>query len=488
MRTYQYEVKKELAVIGDYDVIVVGAGLGGICASLSAARLGAKVVLVERNSILGGQAAEINTWGLDGFVDKYGKMCVAGIPWEILKKTVALGNSDPFWSRIDMDVLQNEGLASALRKMDVPEYLPYVDAKTYMNPLNDQYIDVNDYRAVATTLLEEANVDVLLGMPVVDALVENNKVQGIVVQGEFEKFAIFGKSVVDTSQNAVVCAHAGSQMKFTQAYMGSLPRVTGIDIQRVIDYIRQTDEEWLVRPMVDKRADADELESLVAKGYPLALQGFTKALDIAIADNPAFETLKENEGLNQVFFYEQDGKGAYWIFSKNFRHVDTTDPLAFSKGILTGRKQQRLTHEFFKKYVPGFENAMLLDPYANISKAYEMSLESSDFTRYAVTKEELETGKCAHPLPLIKVLGHPIMGTCLTGWWIPLPSLVPKNLEGILVTGKAACRKIHYIATCALVGQSAGAVAATSVLENVALMDCPIDKVQSNLQNQGVLY
>lgn len=45
------------------------------------------------------------------------------------------------------------------------------------------------------------------------------------------------------------------------------------------------------------------------------------------------------------------------------------------------------------------------------------------------------------------------------GWYVPLAAMIPKGLEHILVTGKPACRKIHYIAFCGLVGQAAGAAA-----------------------------
>ena len=36
-----------LSVVGQYDVMVVGGGMTGVAAALSAARLGAKVLIVE---------------------------------------------------------------------------------------------------------------------------------------------------------------------------------------------------------------------------------------------------------------------------------------------------------------------------------------------------------------------------------------------------------------------------------------------------------
>ena len=65
---------EKIRVLEETDVLVIGAGLGGICAALSAADAGCSVVLTEKNAVLGGQAAEIDTWGLDGFITRQGRL------------------------------------------------------------------------------------------------------------------------------------------------------------------------------------------------------------------------------------------------------------------------------------------------------------------------------------------------------------------------------------------------------------------------------
>lgn len=48
---------------GDYDLVVVGGGYGGLGAAISAARLGAKVALVQNRRVLGGNgSSEIRVW------------------------------------------------------------------------------------------------------------------------------------------------------------------------------------------------------------------------------------------------------------------------------------------------------------------------------------------------------------------------------------------------------------------------------------------
>ncbi|MBQ2417409.1 MAG: FAD-dependent oxidoreductase, partial [Alistipes sp.] len=45
---------KQLEVVAEYDVIVAGSGPAGICAAVAAAREGAKVALIERYGVVGG--------------------------------------------------------------------------------------------------------------------------------------------------------------------------------------------------------------------------------------------------------------------------------------------------------------------------------------------------------------------------------------------------------------------------------------------------
>ena len=85
----------------DVDVLVVGGGSAGHVAAIQAGRMGAKTVLLERNSQLGGTTT---TGGVcfPGLFHAWGKQVIGGIGWELVKKS----------REVDCKPLQNFSVAN----------------------------------------------------------------------------------------------------------------------------------------------------------------------------------------------------------------------------------------------------------------------------------------------------------------------------------------------------------------------------------------
>ncbi|WP_116950250.1 FAD-dependent oxidoreductase [Jiangella endophytica] len=73
-----------------YDVVVVGGGPAGVPASIQAARLGSRVLLIEKNGGLGGTTTTVGV-NLPGLFHAWGEQVIAGIGWELLAAAVELG-------------------------------------------------------------------------------------------------------------------------------------------------------------------------------------------------------------------------------------------------------------------------------------------------------------------------------------------------------------------------------------------------------------
>ncbi len=90
----------DIDVTNNIDVLVVGGGTAGTIAAIQAGRAGAKTLLVERNSKLGGTTT---TGGVSfpGLFDAWGKQIIAGIGWELVKESVELdGGTLPDFSKV----------------------------------------------------------------------------------------------------------------------------------------------------------------------------------------------------------------------------------------------------------------------------------------------------------------------------------------------------------------------------------------------------
>ena len=77
----------------DTDVLIIGGGTAGTIAAIQAGRLGARTILVESGSQLGGTTT---TAGVDcpGLVHAWGKQVIAGIGWELVTATVEMNDDE----------------------------------------------------------------------------------------------------------------------------------------------------------------------------------------------------------------------------------------------------------------------------------------------------------------------------------------------------------------------------------------------------------
>lgn len=82
------------------DVLVVGGGSAGTIAAIQAGRAGAKTIVMERASYLGGMTTRGGVC-YPGLFDAWGKQIIAGIGWELVKECVELdGGTLPDFKKV----------------------------------------------------------------------------------------------------------------------------------------------------------------------------------------------------------------------------------------------------------------------------------------------------------------------------------------------------------------------------------------------------
>ena len=150
MATISYQVKKEIPVIAEADVLVIGGGPGGLGASVMAARAGASVILVERYGVLGGMSAQ-------GEVTPF-------MPNHQLKKEE---NGNDVWTSLDYPVYQEW-----IRKMH--SYFPETLQKE--NSVDAMVFDIP--KAVSSLAIEdlclEAGVKIIYHHTLTDVVMDED--------------------------------------------------------------------------------------------------------------------------------------------------------------------------------------------------------------------------------------------------------------------------------------------------------------------------
>lgn len=144
------------------DVVIIGAGPGGLTAAISAARQGSKVVLVERSATLGGCASSGIT--ILGYLDRKGNQVLGGIAQEYHDRLKEMGGS----------------------------------IGHYRCPVHNSMSPIlpDSFALLAAEMCKEAGVEVLFNCELYDVRVENKKVVEVLVYGKATKIRIKGKQFV----------------------------------------------------------------------------------------------------------------------------------------------------------------------------------------------------------------------------------------------------------------------------------------------------
>ena len=189
MSEFITENERRIPVAAETQVLVAGGGIAGVAAALSAARNGAKTMLIEREFALGGMA----TLGLITIYlplcDGMGHQVVYGIGEELLKLSISLGaEADYPTAWLDGGSLEERG------------------KERYRVRYNAQL-----FALLAERLLRDAGVEIVYGTVVCGVETQDGRIKSVIVENKSGRSAIKVKTVVDCSGDADVCRLAGEE-------------------------------------------------------------------------------------------------------------------------------------------------------------------------------------------------------------------------------------------------------------------------------------
>lgn len=433
------EPAREIPVFAEVDVVVAGGGPTGVCAALAAARSGKRTLLVEFGGCLGGMI----TTGLHQHVCIFnsaqhtGRRVIGGIPWEFTERALARGGSRVLAGNVD--------------------------------------VEIETAKLILEEMMAESGVALLYHTLAADALVEDGRLRGIVIENKSGRQAVLAARTVDCTADADVAARAGAPFRQGRDEDGLVQPVTlmfrvgGIDMERYGDVRKK--EGWKLSESIGRAIAAGDLEP--------------------------FHTMMS---------------GLWWCPGRpdqlgvnytNMTGIDPTSADDITRATVETRKQVFQTVAAFRKHMTGWENAYLIDtaPYIGTRESRRIDGEETltiDMVREC-RKSERGIAKGSFYVDV-----HGPTGTAQAAYGeqqlprgdhydIPYGCLVPKRIDQLLVAGRCisadhmALGSMRVMYQCMATGEAAGVAAAMSMDRTCTPRALDVQALRDELKRRGVL-
>ena len=312
-----HEPARDIKVSGEADVVVVGGGPGGVGAAVSAARAGAKTVLIERYGYLGGMGTGGLVTIIPNMSDVTGKLQIAGICKEWIDRLQARDACDcpkkEEWGSADPKLINywRERSMFCVR-MNRVEYSAHIDAEISKCILNE--------------MAQEAGVKLYLHALGTQPIMEGNVAKGVVFESKSGREAILAKVVIDSTGDGDLLPYTPAKFD-TQMHPGM--RITNLAL---VFWVANVDAKKLKE---FKETQPDKFEEQ------------NKEL-MKLGGQPGYLTsnIKDQESL-------------LW-FHNRYRNKSQIDVEELTRVEIDGRKSMLITHDYRKKNTPGFEHSFIV--------------------------------------------------------------------------------------------------------------------------------
>lgn len=439
-----------------YDVIVAGGGMSGVAAAVCAARQGCSVLLVEQTGALGGQ-------GTNGQVN----VVMASLQWfygfgkELIDSLIAEGNA---W------LIPNPAVKGF-------RYYPFYGEKM---------------KLALDKAVTESGAELLLYSKIYGVEKEGDRITRLHLATCAGNFDVEGKVFIDATGDAMLSLYADAQVAIGDEN-GNIQAPTmvagyaGIDFDRYEEFLKTYDDGKKV-PKINMIHDL----------VPQAVEaGVVSTVDL---HHPG------------IFRHTPNASSGIM----NAGHVygaAVTQAQGMTEATLQGRKIAEEYQQFYRRYIPGFENAFITSTGAvlalresrRVVGRYVTTFEDkSNYAKFddaimrfdggAVSDVHASSADPAAYKAYVEL--YKDREKVRTDDWAELPyrSLLPKGSCNLLVAGRcvSADRKvlgqIRLMSYCFMMDEAAGTAAALAVQTAQGRADAiDVHVLQEKLRENGVL-
>ncbi len=193
------EPAREIPVIAEAEVVVLGGGPAGVAAAVSAAKTGAKVIMLERYTFLGG-------------------LWTGGLVLPMLS-THGLSPEDE-WTKVIWGFSNDIYMRLKKMKMVVNAKAPCVDPEAC--------------KYVLEQFCEEAGVQIIYHSWATNAIMSGDRIDAVILETKSGRVAVRGKYFVDASGDGDLICWAGEDYRELKYHIGAMYRIGGVpeDMQK----------------------------------------------------------------------------------------------------------------------------------------------------------------------------------------------------------------------------------------------------------------
>ena len=390
-----------LPLIGEADIVVCGGGTAGAFAAIAAADSGCRVLVAEQTGSLGGAA-------VNGLVVP---MMNTGIP----------GNPQCSYisRRLHNELLESGGADASGMNFD-PILL----------------------EAALERLCTDSGVRICFYTTLADVVTNGNKISEIVAVNKNGLGRIRGKIFIDATGDGDLSIRAGAEYTKGDPQTGKNQAVSlrylvsGIDTEKFGSFIRET-----VIKTGGIGADCDANGRISVACCPGDRWAFAGIFDWAQKNGD----LTEDDRIYWQGFSVYGRRGCIAFNNPEFfTHNDGTDSDDLTFIRLAGKRAILRQMSFYRKYLPGFENAYISDIASSVGVRESRNI----VTEYVVTAEDLLSRRkfpdciCRSAYP-VDIHGKTLNFSSVTPaddgkpWYeLPFRALAVKGIDNLLVAGR----------------------------------------------------
>ena len=419
------EEKRETAVAGEYDVLVVGGGPAGFSAAVVAAREGAKVCLIEQCGGVGGVATS-------GTMSHWSPGTKGGFYSEIIRRSAE-------------------------------------------SPQDPRVVSPDKLHGLMLEMLLEAGVEIKLYTFAVAPLMEGDRVCGLITESKTGRQALLCKVLIDASGDGDIAARAGAAYQLGREADSAMQPMTlmfkvgGVDYSRAIfpgsfetkvevpeGEIQALGREHLPHPAGHVLLYTSSLPGVVTCNMTNVINvDGTKAEDLTKAEIACRRQIPKI-----VEFLRQYAPGYEQCYLIHVAPVIGVRETRHFVGLSTITEDDIMAARVFPDWV--------------VTKAH------FNFDIHSLFGPGLDAQGVQHQFN--QPNGYTIPYGCLVPKQVNGLLLAGRNISG---THKAHSN-FRVMPICANIGQAAGTAAAMAALRGIEPRDLPVGDIQESLKKQGV--